>query len=171
GISGSNKPWLSLNEFAPSQMAIIAGDTVTWTNESPGATAHTITGFASTPDDLPQDMDPYQAACMTSSGELQLPAEGTFPLDIWNTCPGMEIYNLTEFSQPSALSGDPYTDGERTSGILLNQDYLDSPIAAGLPFGNSYSVTFPDPGTYYYRCAIHPGMIGVVVVLPKPRAF
>ena len=27
--------------------------------------------------------------------------------------------NLTEFSQPSAPSGDPYTEGERTSGILL----------------------------------------------------
>ena len=79
--------------------------------------------------------------------------------------------NLTEASQPSAPSGDPYTDGERTSGILLPQEYLDSPIGEGLPFASSYSVTFPNPGTYYYHCAIHPDMIGVVVVLPKPRAF
>ena len=165
------KSWLSINAFAPSQMAIIAGDTVTWTNHSPGAVAHTVSGFASTPDAIPQNLSPYQPGCMTSSGELQLPPPGSFPPDIWNTCPGAEVNNLTEPSQPSAPSGDPYTDGERTSGILLNQEYLDSPIGAGLPFASSYSVTFPNPGTYYYHCAIHPDMIGVVVVLPKPTAF
>ena len=178
GLSVPGKPWLSINAFAPSQMAIIAGDTITWTNHAPGAVAHTITGFASTPDDLPQDMHPYQPGCLSSSGELQLPPEGSFPPDIWNTCTGMDtrgnpnqVNNLTEFSQPSALSGDPYTDGERTSGILLSQEYLDSPIGEGLPFESSYSVTFPNPGTYFYHCALHPDMVGVVVVLPKPRAF
>jgi plastocyanin len=178
GVSGSNKPWLSIDAFAPSQMAIIAGDTVTWTNQGPGAVAHTVSGFASTPNAIPQDLSPFQPGCMTSSGELQLPPAGSFPPDIWNTCSGLDasgnpnqVNNLTEASQPSAPSGDPYTDGERTSGILLPQDYLDSPIGEGLPFGSSYSVTFPNPGTYYYHCAIHPDMIGVVVVLPKPRAF
>ncbi len=77
--------------------------------------------------------------------------------------------NLTESSQPSAPSGDSYVDGERTSGILLPQEYLDSPIGAGLPFASSYSVSFPNPGTYSYACAIHPGMIGTVVVIPKPH--
>jgi plastocyanin len=170
GMSVPGKPSLSINAFAPSQMAIIAGDTITWTNHGPGAVAHTVTGFASTPDALPEDMNPYQPGCMIN-GELQLPSAGSFPLDIWNTCPGMEVNNLTEFSQPSVLSGDPYTDGERTSGILLSQEYLDSPIGEGLPFESSYSVTFPNPGTYFYHCALHPDMIGVVVVLPKPRAF
>lgn len=170
GVSGSNKPWLSINEFGPSQMAIIAGDTVTWTNNGPGAVAHTVSGFASTPDTVPE-MSPYQPGCMTSSGELQLPPPGSFPPDIWNTCPGMEVNNLTDLSQPSAPSGDPYTEGGRTSGILLNQEYLDSPVGAGLPFASSYSVTFPNPGTYTYECAIHPGMTGTVVVIPKPQAF
>ena len=170
GMSVPGMPWLSINAFGPSQMAIIAGDTITWTNHSPGAVAHTVTGFASTPDALPQDMNPFQPGCMIN-GELQLPPAGSFAPDIWNTCPGMEVNNLTEFSQPSVLSGDPYTDGERTSGILLNQEYLDSPIGEGLPFESSYSVTFPNPGTYYYHCVTHPDMVGVVVVLPKPRAF
>lgn len=170
GLGVPGKPSLSINAFAPSQMAIIAGDTITWTNHGPGAVAHTVTGFASTPDAIPQDMNPYQPGCMIN-GELQLPPADSFPLDIWNTCPGMEVNNLTDFSQPSVLSGDPYTDGERTSGILLNQEYLDSPIGEGLPFESSYSVTFPNPGTYFYHCALHPDMVGVVVVLPKPRAF
>lgn len=171
GLNVPGKPWLSINAFAPTQMAIIAGDTVTWTNHGPGAVAHTVSGFASTPDAIPQDLHPYQPGCMTSSGELQLPPAGSFPPDIWNSCPGAEVNNLTEFSQPSALSGASYTDGGRTSGILLNQEYLDSPIGAGLPFESSYSVTFPNPGTYFYHCALHPDMTGVVVVLPKPRAF
>ena len=164
------RAWLSIDEFAPSQTVVIAGDTVTWTNWSPGAVAHTVSGFASTPDAIP-NLSPYQPGCMTSSGELQVPPAGSFPPDIWNTCPGMEVNNLTDLSQPSASSGDPYTDGERTSGILLNQKYLDSPVGAGLPFESSYSVTFPNPGTYYYHCAIHPEMTGVVVVIPKPQAF
>ncbi len=163
------KSWLAIDEFAPSTMVVIAGDTVTWTNYSLGAVPHTVSGFASTPDAIPQTLSPYQAGCLTSSGELQLPPAGSFPPDIWNTCPGLEVYNLTESSQPSAPSGDPYVDGERTSGILLNQEYLDSPIGAGLPFASSYSVIFPNPGTYSYECAIHPGMIGTVVVIPKPH--
>jgi plastocyanin len=162
-------PWLAIDEFAPSQIMVIAGDTVTWTNYSPGAEPHTVSGFASTPDAIPLTLSPFQPGCMTSSGELQLPPAGSFPPDIWNTCPGAEVDNLTEASQPSAPSGDPYTGGERTSGILLNQEYLDSPIGDGLPYASSYSVAFSTPGTYVYQCAIHPGMIGTVVVIPKPQ--
>jgi plastocyanin len=168
GGSAQNKPWLSINEFAPAPTVILAGDTVTWTNQSPGAVAHTVSGFAATPDAIPQNLSPYQPGCMTSSGELQLPAAGTVPTDIWNTCVGSEVNSFTEFSEPSAPSGDPYVDGERTSGILLPQEYLDSPIGDGLPYPSSYSVTFPDAGTYHYHCAIHPGMEGTVTVVPKP---
>jgi plastocyanin len=177
GVSGANKSWLTINAFAPSQLAIIAGDTVTWTNNSPGAMPHTVTGFADAPDAIP-NLSPYQPGCLNSSGELQLPPPGSFPPDIWNNCPGLDslgnpnqVNNLTEASQPSAPSGDPYTDGERTSGILLPQEYLDSPVGAGYPFASSYSVTFPNPGTYYYHCASHPDMVGTVVVLPQPKAF
>lgn len=57
--NAQNKPWLSINEFAPSNMVIIAGDTVTWTNDSPGAVPHTVSGFGSAPDAVPQDLSPY----------------------------------------------------------------------------------------------------------------
>ena len=75
---------------------------------------------------------------------------------------------FTEFSLPSAPSGDPYTAGSRTSGILLNEEYRNSPIGDGLPYASSYSVIFPEAGTYHYHCAIHPGMEGTVIVIPKP---
>ena len=147
---------------------IIAGDTVTWTNQSPGAVAHTVSGFGASHEAIPQNLSPYQPGCMTSSGETQLPPAGTFPTDVWNTCVGSEVNTFTGFSLPSAPSGDPYTGGSRTSGILLNEEYLNSPIGAGLPYASSYSVIFPEAGTYHYHCAIHPGMEGTVIVIPKP---
>jgi plastocyanin len=171
GSGSADKPWLSINAFSPSQMTIVAGDTVTWTNKSPGAVAHTVTGFAADAATIPQNLSPYQPGCMTSAGELTTPAAGTFPPDIWTTCPGAEVNNLTAFSQPSAPSGEAYKSGTRTSGILLNQAYLDSPIGDGLPYSSSYSVKFADPGIYYYASATDPGMIGVVVVIPKPMPF
>ncbi|MDQ3695487.1 MAG: hypothetical protein M3464_17970 [Chloroflexota bacterium] len=164
GRSDPDKPWLSINEFAPAKMVIIAGDTVTWTNDGPGAVAHTVSGFGPFPGAIPHHLSPYQPGCMASSGEVQLPPAGTLPTDIWNTCVGSEVNNFTEFSQPSAPSGDPYADGSRTSGILLNEEYLNSPIGDGLPYASSYSVTFPEAGTYQ----IHPGMEGTVIVIPKP---
>jgi plastocyanin len=150
-------------------MVIHAGDTVTWTNRSPAAVAHTVTGFADTSGAIPEDMSPYQPVCLSDNDEVQLPPAGSFPPDIWNTCPGAEANYLTAASQPSHPSGDPYTEGPRTSGILLNQEYLESPIGEGLPFASSYSVTFSNPGTYEYESAIHPGMKGTVVVLPRPQ--
>jgi plastocyanin len=168
GLGEENAPGLSINAFARAQLVIIAGDTVTWTNQSPGAVAHTVSGFGDSREAIPQNLSPYQPGCMTSSGELQLPPAGSFPTDIWNTCAGAEVNNFTEFSLPSAPSGDPYTVGSRTSGILLSEEYLNSPNGDGLPYASSYSVTFPEAGTYHYHCAIHPGMEGTVIVIPKP---
>lgn len=169
GQSPDTKSWLSINEFAPAEMVIIAGDTVTWTNNGPGSVPHTVTGFATSADTVPADLSPFQPGCLTSEGGTTLPPEGSFPPDIWNTCGGMEVNRLTAASQPSAASGELYVDGPRTSGILLNQEYLNSAIGAGAPFASSYSVTFENPGTYSYACAIHPGMTGTVVVIPKPK--
>jgi plastocyanin len=168
GVGGENAPGLSINEFARAQLVIITGDTVTWTNQSPGAVAHTVSGFGTSHEAIPQNLSPYQPGCTTSSGETQLPPAGTFPTDVWNTCVGSEVNTFTGFSLPSAPSGDPYTGGSRTSGILLNEEYLNSPIGAGLPYASSYSVIFSEAGTYHYHCAIHPGMEGTVIVIPKP---
>jgi plastocyanin len=166
--SGGSSSHLSINEFSPAAMVIIAGDTVTWTNHSPSAVPHAVAGFGDGQDGTIPVLDPYQPACVNEDGDHELSPPGTFPPDIWNTCPGAEVNNLTEFSQPSHPSGDPYTEGPRTSGILLPQPYLDSPIGDGLPFSSSYSITFENPGTYTYECPLHPGMEGTVVVLPKP---
>ncbi|MGE0541332.1 MAG: hypothetical protein AB7R89_14255 [Dehalococcoidia bacterium] len=166
--SGSPDLRLSINAFSPAQMVVIAGDTVVWTNRSPWVVPHTVSGFITSPDGMLPDLYPFQPLCVDPDGTEHLPPPGSFPPDIWNTCIGSEANNFNEFSQPSAPSGDPFTDGARTSGLLLNQEYLDSPTGDGLPFSSSYAVTFPNVGTYAYVCVLHPGMEGAVVVLPKP---
>jgi plastocyanin len=165
---GSPNPQLSINAFAPAQIVVAAGDTVLWTHDSPSVVPHTVSGFVPSLGGMQPDQNPFQPVCVSDEGEETLPPPGSFPPDIWNTCPTDEANNFTAFSQPSAPSGAPYTDGARTSGILLNQAYLDSPTGDGLPFLSSYAVTFPNPGSYAYVCAIHQGMEGVVVVTPKP---
>jgi len=169
---GSPDSRLSINEFNPAQMVVVAGDTVVWTNHSPWVVPHTVTGFITGPDGMQPnlyDLYPFQPLCVDPDGTEHLPPPGSFPPDIWNNCVGGEANNFTQFSQPSAPSGTPYTDGARTSGLLLNQEYLDSPSGDGLPFVSSYAVTFPNVGTYAYVCVLHPGMEGTVLVLPKPR--
>jgi len=168
---GSPNPRLSINEFAPAQLFVHVGDTVVWTNQSPSVVPHTVSGFAAGIGGTPPDQSPFQPVCVADDGTETLPPPGSFPFDIWNTCPLQEANNFTAFSLPSAPSGAPYTGGARTSGILLPQAYLDSPTGDGLPFVSSYAVTFPDAGIFAYVCAIHPGMEGVVVVLPPHRPF
>jgi len=165
---GSASTRLSINEFSPSQMVVVAGDTVVWTNHSPGVVPHTVSGFASGHGGTVPILNPFQPLCADDDSPEQLPPPGSFPPDIWNSCPGAEANNFTEFSQPSVPSGTHFTTGSRTSGLLLNQEYLDSPSGDGLPFLSSYAVTFPNSGTYSYVCAIHPGMAGAVVVIPRP---
>lgn len=166
---GSPDGRLAINQFFPSAMVVRAGDTVTWSDHGPAQVPHTVSGFAPSLAALPTNLSPFQAGCQPATGPLVTPPPGSFPPDLWNTCVNAEVALLTKNSQPSAPSGTPYTSGERTSGILLNQAYLDSPIGYGLPYSSTYSVTFPKPGIYYYACAIHPNMTGVVVVIPPPR--
>lgn len=166
--SGGPNQRLSINEFAPSQMVVVAGDTVVWTNHSPSVVSHTVSGFVTSLNGTLPNMSPFQAVCVDDGGQERLAPPDSFPPDIWNSCIGDEANNFTTFSRPSAPSGAPYMDGGRTSGILLNQEYLDSPSGDGLPFLSSYRVTFPNPGSYAYICAIHPNMTGLVVAIAKP---
>jgi plastocyanin len=56
---------------------------------------------------------------------------------------------------PSAKSGDSFSGQPSGSGLLLP--------------GQSFALKFPKAGVYRYFCAIHPGQLGTIVVLPASK--
>jgi plastocyanin len=110
---------IQLLEFAPANITINAGDTVTWSLDSTEFHDVIFTGGGQPPEFVQPGPD----------GVFVNP-EAAFP------------------QGESSYTGN----GVAGSG-LLNK-------------GQTYSLTFPDAGTYTYYCAIHPGMVGSVQVQP-----
>jgi plastocyanin len=175
---GWPRPRGSIDEFGVHNLMIRPGDSVTWTNFSPGVTVHTVTGFGSHLGEPPPRLDPYQPVCggpdPDQNGEMGPDTfyplgSGRFPPDIWNDCPPWQMEDhLTDYSLPSVSSGSSFSGGSVTSGLLLNQDFLSGPVGFGLPFASTFTLTFPTAGTYTYACMVHYGMVGTIVVVPTP---
>jgi plastocyanin len=111
---------IQLLEFAPVNITINAGDTVTWSLDSTEFHDVVFTGGGQPPDFVQPGPD------------------------------GVFVNPLAAFPQ----GGSSY-DGNGLAGSgLLNK-------------GQTYSLTFPNPGTYTYYCAIHAGMAGSIQVQPS----
>ena len=48
-----------------------------------------------------------------------------------------------------------------------NVKFDDGPSSDNLAFGATFQRVFNDPGTFDYRCTIHPGMVGRVTVVSR----
>jgi plastocyanin len=131
---------LSVMRFLADQIHIRAGDTVEWTNQNP-VEAHTVTF-------------------------------GTAPI-------GLAIFSPSAIP-PATITMD--TDGALLAVITSPADNVNSGIIAAAaqdpnsgmgnqtPLGlTRFRATFPNPGTFFYRCLLHDdlGMKGVVMVFPK----
>jgi plastocyanin len=172
---GSPDTNLSINEFGVPHLFIQAGDSVTWTNQGPQIVAHTVTGFSTDSAHPVPRLDPYLPVCggpdpdqngETSPDVSFPPGSGRFPPDIWNDCPPWQQEDhLTDYALASAADGAVYTSGSVTSGLLLPAGFLESAIGFGLPFPATFTVRFPNPGSYRYACMIHSGMTGSIEVL------
>jgi plastocyanin len=108
---------IQLLEFAPVNIAINAGDTVTWSLDSTEFHDVVFTGGGKPPDFVEPGPD------------------------------GVFINPLAALPQ----GGSTYDGGGLAGSGLLNK-------------GETYSLTFPNPGTYTYYCAIHAGMVGSIQV-------
>jgi plastocyanin len=128
----------SLVRFVKGKIEIHAGDTVEWSNSDPQE-PHTIT-FGSEPEDL---FDP--SANVTKDPDGGLRAVLNSPSDSVHS--GFILQALDD--QP----GTPVNSNPNNS-IALNP--------------TRFRVTFMNPGTYNYLCALHDnlGMVGQIVVLP-----
>src|SRR5690242_12905810 len=110
-------------EFAPVNITINAGDTVTWSLDSTEFHDVFFTGGGQPPEFVQPGPD------------------------------GVFINPEVAFPQ-----GSTSYDGNGVAGSgLLNK-------------GQTYSLTFPNAGTYTYYCAIHPGMVGSIQVQPSGQA-
>jgi hypothetical protein len=66
-------------------------------------------------------------------------------------------------SEASALN-ETATMTNSTNGTTTEGEAGEQPIGPPFPVVSSFTVTFEEPGTYSYFCAIHPWMSGQVVV-------
>jgi hypothetical protein len=85
----------------------------------------------------------------------------------------------TEEIAPVALTTDETTttttDGNATTiatttAKLTLPEALEALPQATFPLVNSFTVTFEQPGTYQYFCALHPWMTGQVIVQGEEEA-
>ncbi len=104
----------------------------------------------------------------------------------WTNLDPTEPHTVTFGTEPNGFMpptqvklGNPEDDGTLTGTISSTDDFLSSGFIQArapdrsetpqLPPGiTRIRITFPEPGTYQYHCAIHDtdGMLGTVIVLP-----
>lgn len=59
-----------------------------------------------------------------------------------------------------------WTGSFSTHPLLADQGDKPNPISTADTSGASANVTFPTPGTYGFKCQVHPTMTGAVLVTP-----
>lgn len=73
----------------------------------------------------------------------------------------------TEEIAPGAPATDETTaagNTTTTTDVLTTPEELEAIPQATFPLVNSFTVTFEQPGTYQYFCALHPWMTGQLIV-------
>ena len=85
---------------------------------------------------------------------LPLPEDGNIPPALVPVTDSKNNVYLTigDTLLPNAKTGDTFSGQPTGSGFLLP--------------GQSFSLKFPKAGIYKFFCAIHPGQLGTIVVLP-----
>ena len=77
--------------------------------------------------------------------------------------------------QSFTFSAQTLTVKQGTTVMWTNNDHTNHTVtgdtsaefkSAAIPASHSFAFTFTEVGTFPYHCAIHPGMTGVVVVMP-----
>lgn len=81
----------------------------------------------------------------------------------WPPRVGEEFFPIEQEAGPPILVLGPALAPETPSGSEIGADGMFQGIIAP---GETYSLTFTEPGVYPYICNLHPGMGGTVVVMP-----
>jgi plastocyanin len=137
-LAGAGDDTTVVNAFFPERITIRVGETVTWQLNTDEI--HTVTFTGDEP--LPRFEIPVPDG---GPGELMVHPQLAFPTRMPEA--PVETYDGTGFV---------------SSGVMSRQ-----PAGPDAPPNSTFSVTFTEPGTYVYYCAIHPEMRGIVEVLPE----
>jgi plastocyanin len=173
GAGGNGTDW---DKFTPQNVTINTGESVTWTNPMQVAEPHTVS-FVKDKDMIPPLFAPFSVPNSTEFTSAA-PAPNVEPSiipDNSNSNNKLVIVDNLRSSAPVAV------DSTRTNVTHLppnsnytftgDESYVNSgwmwpmgQVPPGAPPITSFTVTFENPGTYYYMCVIHPWMSGTVTV-------
>jgi plastocyanin len=109
---------------------------------------------------------PFDAAITVGeSVTWTIPATSVEPHTVsWPPARGQDVAPIEQEGGPPILALGPSIAPMTESGTAVN---VGDGYSSGLFFpGQSFSLTFNEPGNYAYVCNIHPGMSGVITVLP-----
>lgn len=162
----------------PAELTVGTNSTVTWTNND-GA-RHRIQSTSGPGDFDSGNLDSGESFSYTfsSPGTYQyIDARNPDLSNYWGTIvvaddggtgsPTADVFMAGRFFRPASIT---ITAGE--SVTFLNDDGRDHTVTARdasydsgiMPPGASYTRTYAEPGTYEYFCALHPDMVGTVLV-------
>lgn len=163
--------------FLPQDIAINAGESVTWTNPTPVAEPHTITFLGVEKFFAP----PVALFTVPNSTDFTLVTQGinaepSIVPDISNnTANKTVVIDNSRSSNPVAIdsTGENVTflKPNATYTMQGNESYVNSGwmwpegnVPPGAPFFATFTLKFENPGTYHYLCIVHPWMTGSVTV-------
>jgi plastocyanin len=171
GGGNATAPWTI---FVPEEIRIKAGDTVVWDNPTEGAAEpHTVT-FVFDNSTIARVEAPLGVSNTTEFTVIP-PGSNNDPI----LMPGEEgintvvavnarTFNPTVIDSQGAVQ---FMNPNSNYSMTGDERYVNSGwfLPTGLEglypgSGNTFSVTFEEPGTYEYLCIIHPWMTGSVVV-------
>jgi plastocyanin len=173
GAGGGNTtaPWTI---FVPQEIRIRAGDTVIWDNPTEGAAEpHTVT-FVLDNSTMAGIVSPLGVS-NTTEFIVNPPGSNNEPLLIpgENGMKTLIAINARTFN-PTVIDSQgavQFMNPNANYTITGDEKYVNSGwfLPNGLEglfpgSGNTFSVTFEEPGTYEYICMLHPWMTGSVVV-------
>ena len=173
GAGGNGTDW---DKFTPQNVTINTGESVTWTNPMQVAEPHTVT-FVKDKEMIPPLVAPFS---VPNNTELisAIPAPNVEPTiipDNSNPNNKLVIVDNHRASAPVAIDSTklnvthlPLNSNYTFTG---DESYVNSgwmwpmgQVPPGAPPITSFTMTFENPGTFYYMCVIHPWMSGTVTV-------
>ena len=170
---GNETNW---DKFNPQNISINTGESVTWINPMRVAEPHTVT-FIKDNDMIPPLFAPYKVPNNTEfTSAVPVPnVEPSIMPDSLNPNKKTVIVDNLRSAAPISIDSTKtnvtYLQPNSNYTFSGDESYVNSgwmwPMGQsppGAPPITSFTMTFENPGTFYYMCVIHPWMSGTVTV-------